>query len=422
MKAPPRRVKRVSSLSSSSSDDTEYFSSDDTELYHSDFNKRISQRGRYSSFVNTLEALKTQKSTEKDEFEAHEMKQLRTKNAELEKAVSALNEKLKKNEEHAMSKTSDLMARINKLEQEAKSLRNNKGKIEEKMKRSRNEALNQKKEFTDQINAMQQSFESVRNNNTELEAHLENEREKVSQYLIQINFLEENLAETVTAKKSLLKEKQCFIERIKDLESRCSKENDLEEQFRNAMCEINTLQKQKIELELQNEESQKEFWKLNKQIMESKMDELAEGFRQKMEDNIHILHRRIHIAEQINNENKHSYKLTKQKYEEENKMLGAKIADYEDEIRTLKGKVWKSEADMSKEGGEKMNLMKTVTQFERKMGKLEKKLKEKDDEMVSLAENKKEAIRQLCFLVDFHRDRCFYLKDLILKMRVKNMK
>ena len=234
--------------------------------------------------------------------------------------------------------------------------------------------------------------------------------------------LEENLAETVAAKQSLLKEKQCFIERIKDLESRCSKENDLEEQFRNAMCEINTLQKQKIELELQNEESQKEFWKLNKQIMESKMDELAEGFRQKMEDNIHILHRRIHIAEQINNENKHSYKLTKQKYEEENKMLGAKIADYEDEIRTLKGKVWKSEADMSKEGGEKMNLMKTVTQFERKMGKLEKKLKEKDDEMVSLAENKKEAIRQLCFLVDFHRDRCFYLKDLILKMRVKNMK
>ena len=255
MKAPPRRVKRVSSLSSSSSDDTEYFSSDDTELYHSDFNKRISQRGRYSSFVNTLEALKTQKSTEKDEFEAHEMKQLRTKNAELEKAVSALNEKLKKNEEHAMSKTSDLMARINKLEQEAKSLRNNKGKIEEKMKRSRNEALNQKKEFTDQINAMQQSFESVRNNNTELEAHLENEREKVSQYLIQINFLEENLAETVTAKKSLLKEKQCFIERIKDLESRCNKEIDLEEQLRNSMCEINTLKKQKIELELQNDKA-----------------------------------------------------------------------------------------------------------------------------------------------------------------------
>ncbi|KAK2425900.1 COP1-interactive protein [Trifolium repens] len=423
MQASPRGIKRVSSLSSCSSD-SECFSSDDTEFCHSEFNSR-SQRERYSSFINTLEALKTPKSTETNEFEAHEVKELRAKNAELEKSVSVLHAKLKNNEEHAMSKNSDLMRRINKLELEAKSLWNNKGKLEEKIKCCRNEALNQKKEFTNEINVMQQKFESVCNRNKELEAQLENERGKVSQYLIRITNLEENLAETVSDEQSLLKEKQCFIQKIKDLESRCSKENDLEEQLRNAWCEINTLQKQKGELELQNEQSQKEYSQTIKkltELMERKMEELAEGIRHKMEDNIRILHRRIHVAELLNNENKDCCKLTKKKYEEENKMFGERIADFEDEIRTLRAKVWKLEADVNKEAGEKMNLMKTVTQFEREVEKLEKKLKDKDDELVSLGENKKEAIRQLCFLVEFHRDRCLYLKDLMLKMRAKHKK
>uniref|UniRef100_A0A3Q7Y4F0 COP1-interactive protein 1-like n=1 Tax=Cicer arietinum TaxID=3827 RepID=A0A3Q7Y4F0_CICAR len=380
MKVASRRVK-VSSLSSSSSD-SEYFSSDETDFNISNKNpfSRISQREHYSSFVNTLEALKTQKSTEPNEFETHEVKQLRSKNAE--------------------------------LEQEAKCLRNHKCKIEEKMKHFRNEALNQKKEYTDQINVMQQNLESVCNKNRELEIQLENERGKVSQYLIRIQNME-NLAETVSAEESLLKEKLCLIERIKELESQCSKQNDLEEQLRNARCEINTMQKQKSELELQNERSQNEY--------SETIQKLAETIDQKMEDNVRVLHQRIDVVEQLNKENKESFKLTKQKYEEEVKMLGETMADYEHEIRRFKEKVWKLEADVSKEGGEKMNLMKTVTQFERKIGKLEKKVKEKDEELVSLGEKKREAIRQLCFLVEFHRDRCLYLRDLMLKMNVRNI-
>ncbi|KAI5440038.1 hypothetical protein KIW84_025409 [Lathyrus oleraceus] len=283
--------------------------------------------------------------------------------------------------------------------------------------------------------------EFVCNKNTDLESQLENQREKVSQYLIEIKNMEANLAETVSTKQNLLEEKQHFIERITELESQCSKEKDLEEQLRDAMWEINALHKKKSELKLQNEQSQKEYSeaikkltetidltheenkhsKTNKQLMERKMEELAEGVRQKMEDNIRILHRRVHVTELLNNENKDTYKSTKQKHEEESKVFGEKIAEYEDEIRMLREKVLKLEANMSMEG-EKMNLMKTVTQLERKTMKLEKKLKEKDCELVSLGESKKEAIRQLCFLADFHRDRCLYLKDSILNMRIKNMK
>ncbi|XP_058778332.1 COP1-interactive protein 1-like [Vicia villosa] len=575
MKGAHRRIKRASSLSCCSLD-SDYLSSDGTEF--PDFSSRLSQRERYSPLVNTFEALETQKSTETNELEANEVRQIRAKNAELEKVLSELHEKLKNNEERAMSKTSDALN-------------------EEKVTRYRNEASKQKKEFTDKVNVMQQNLESVCNKNTDLESQLENQREKVSQYLIQIKNmeenltetvstkqnllkekecfierikelesqcskekdleeqlrdleslrnkntdlesqlesqrekvsqysiqiknleenlaetvstkqnllkekqcfierikelesqcskekdleeqlrdlesacnkntdleyqlenqrekvsqsliriknLEENLAETVSTKQNLLKENQCFIERIKELESQCSKEKDLEEQLRDAMWEINALQKKKSELKLQNEQSQKEdsetikkltetidltheenkHSKMNKQMMERKMErkmgELAEGIRQKLEDNIRLLHRRVHVAELLNNENKDTYKSTKQKYEEESKMFEEKIADYEDEIRMLREKVLKLEADMSMEG-EKMNLMKTVTQLESKMMKLEKKLKEKDDELVSLGENKKEAIRQLCFLTEFHRDRCLYMKDLMLDMRIKKMK
>ncbi|TKY71014.1 myosin heavy chain protein [Spatholobus suberectus] len=234
------------------------------------------------------------------------------------------------------------------------------------------------------------------------------------------------------------------------------------------------------------------------------MEELAAEFQKKMKDNIHLLHQRIHVAEQLNNENKESHKMTKQRYEEENKRLGERVASYEDELRVrgctlsligvnlnglefgvldlaagkleehrarvlglvskmlgevefakdwirerngemkelidkvdgltvllgekeeqellLREKVWKLEANVSKEGGEKLNLMKAVSRLERKVGKLEKNLKEKDEEMVSLGEKKREAIRQLCFLIEFHRNRCVYLKDLMSKRRVSDRK
>ncbi|KAI4326846.1 hypothetical protein L6164_019375 [Bauhinia variegata] len=235
------------------------------------------------------------------------------------------------------------------------------------------------------------------------------------------------------------------------------------------------------------------------------MEELAQEFRKKLEDHIRLLYRRIHVAEQLHNENKESYKIIKKIYEEENGMLKEKIAGYEDELRKpgvmkmtpmellnglelaagldlaagkleehkefllsrvskmvgevqnakdwikkrnsemkqlkdnvnfltallddkeeqeflLREKVWKLEAKVSKEGGEKLNLMKTVRQLEKKMGKLEKIVKEKDEELVHQGEQKREAIRQLCFLNDYHRNRCDYLKDLITNMRVSTIK
>lgn len=87
----------------------------------------------------------------------------------------------------------------------------------------------------------------------------------------------------------------------------------------------------------------------------------------------------------------------------------------EEQELVLRENVWKLEANVSKEGGEKLNLRKQVSQLEKKVGKLDKILKEKDEELICLGEKKREAIRQLCFVVEFHRDRYNYLKDMVAK-------
>ncbi|CAJ1927400.1 unnamed protein product [Sphenostylis stenocarpa] len=603
IKSGPCVVDRTSSVSSSSSD-SEYFSSEEVDASDiNDSNQKPFTVERERSNLEVL--LRTQESNEFEEqlkrnlelqFEsqAREVKQLLcSKNVELQKrvvelellmkeskrTVSVLQAKLKTNEGHAVYEISELMARIHKLEQEAKALRTQKGKMEEKIRRNRNEALSQRKDLTDQINAMQQMLESVSNHNQELEVHLERKRVEVSQCLIRIENLGEDLAEKNTEKE------EYFLARIKDLEleveSRRSKQRDLED--RNIELErelartgeeisqllreresykerasihaeaLKTLvEKLTLELdqqsmvELPNERNQKEYseiltkmenlndkfetrvvdqeetinkltegieqigaenkqaeigckkLKLCKQLSERKMEEeLAEEFRMQMEGSIHLLQQRIHEAEQLNSENKESHKMTKQRYEEENriaryedelrvkattpsapmeininglelsaqaldlaagkleeqrervsglvsKMLGeiqfAKdwIRERNSEVKELKEKVdelkvilgekeekelmlretlWKLEAMVSKEGGEKLNLIKTVRQLERKVEKLERNVIEKDGELVGLAEKKREAIRQLCLQVEFHRNRYVYLKDSMSKRK-----
>ncbi|XP_061337845.1 COP1-interactive protein 1-like [Gastrolobium bilobum] len=636
----------------SSSDSEEYFSPEEV-----DGNKRRSEKekhrvsdttkqepeegnnrevteleGKLTSLMKEMGSLSQQKSDLELQVEtqAHEVKQLSTKNTELhdqvlelelllkeEKGVvSNLQEKLKSNEEQAKLNIENLMAQINELKWEAKSLRTQKDEMEEKIKCDMNEASTQREE----LNVMQQKLDSLCNQNKELEAQMETKREQISEYLIQIESLKENLAEKSSVERSMVEEKVGFLARTKDLEleleTLSNQKNELEERLRdktfeskqlenekkalqdrnhelktamtqrgeeisgfmkehedqingasmegmalkaevNAMrLELDTLHEKKSKFEQQNERSEKEYAeslekmenlnvKLSSQIAdqektvkdqavtierlsaeqkqvkilsnkfelirrstERKVEDMADEFRNKMVDNIRLLHQRIHVAEQLNNENKNSCKMTKQRYEQENKILVEKIAIYEKELTKLKvsssasatttplqacdpnvldlsvlngldlaaekvetqkehvskmlcevqlakdwikkrnveieqmkdnvdnlkvllnkkeeqefllrEKVWNLEAKVSKEGGEKLNLTKAVSQLEKKVGKLEKNLKEKDEDFVSLGEKKREAIRQLCFVVDFYRDRCNYLKDLVTSTKFNN--
>ncbi|KAJ6703484.1 MYOSIN HEAVY CHAIN-LIKE PROTEIN [Salix viminalis] len=81
----------------------------------------------------------------------------------------------------------------------------------------------------------------------------------------------------------------------------------------------------------------------------------------------------------------------------------------------LREKVWKLEATLSKEGGEKLN---SVSQLERKVVYLEQQVKQKEDILLGVSEEKREAIRQLCMMVDYHRGRYDHLREAISKKTV----
>ncbi|KAG5249415.1 myosin [Salix suchowensis] len=81
----------------------------------------------------------------------------------------------------------------------------------------------------------------------------------------------------------------------------------------------------------------------------------------------------------------------------------------------LREKVWKLEATLSKEGGEKLN---SVSQLERKVVYLEQQVKQKEDNLLGVSEEKREAIRQLCMMVDYHRGRYDHLREAISKKTV----
>ncbi|XP_010473690.1 PREDICTED: protein NETWORKED 4B-like [Camelina sativa] len=212
--------------------------------------------------------------------------------------------------------------------------------------------------------------------------------------------------------------------------------------------------------------------KLNPNALEKKMEELAEDFRMKIEDHIRILYRRIHVAEQIHLESKHEYIKTREmaqenreslmffethfsnmkdslekgyrrsemamkkleEAEEQTKRVGrlgeeiesakqwvsekksevesltAKLEYGEAEENLLKEKLSKLEKKLAEEGTEKLKLTKVVSKIETKMKELELKAKGREVEVLSLREEKREAIRQLCIVVDYQRDRYDQLK------------
>ncbi|KAK4285929.1 hypothetical protein QN277_002554 [Acacia crassicarpa] len=73
------------------------------------------------------------------------------------------------------------------------------------------------------------------------------------------------------------------------------------------------------------------------------------------------------------------------------------------------------ESKASKEELENKNLTTSVVQLEKSVAGLEQMVKDKDEGILGLAEEKREAIRQLCLWIDYHRSRYDYLKVIISK-------
>lgn len=97
--------------------------------------------------------------------------------------------------------------------------------------------------------------------------------------------------------------------------------------------------------------------------------------------------------------------------------LVAYLEHKEEQEVLLRDKIWKLEAKVSKESGERLNMVQEISQLEKKLAKNERLTKEKDDRILSLGEEKIEAIRQLCVSIDYYRNRVDHLKTIISTMR-----
>ncbi|CAK9143200.1 unnamed protein product [Ilex paraguariensis] len=211
------------------------------------------------------------------------------------------------------------------------------------------------------------------------------------------------------------------------------------------------------------------------QIAEKKMEDMAEDFRKKFEDNLRILSRRIRVAEQLHAENKDWYRKTKENYEQEYRDLKERLTANEIAVRKIKdisltanemltaldtvalkfeecsanfpnriskvfcevmfAKDWvtrknqeikhvKEDSDcllvqLDDKEAEILVFREKVWKLEYKVRELEKMAKEKDEVMLGLKEEKREAIRQLCVWIDYHRSRSDFYKKMITEMNAR---
>ncbi|CAA0314175.1 unnamed protein product [Arabidopsis thaliana] len=185
---------------------------------------------------------------------------------------------------------------------------------------------------------------------------------------------------------------------------------------------------EQIHLESKNEYIKtRDMLKENKENRESLMffetqfnkmkDALEKGYTgsetamKKLEEAEEVTNRVARIGKEME-----SAKLWVSEKKSEVETLTAKLECSEAQETLLKEKLSKLEKKLAEEGTEKLKLAKVLSKFETRIKELEVKVKGREVELLSLGEEKREAIRQLCILVDYHQDRYNQLKKSILKV------
>nr|KYP67384.1 hypothetical protein KK1_013712 [Cajanus cajan] len=381
-------------------------------------------------------------------------------------------ENLSKNElnENNVLKEECFLARIKDLELEVEIRcknqsvledRNNKlekamAQREEEISRLWRERVSFKEEAFIHAKALTTEVEKLR---VELELQIERNQKEYSESLAKMENLNAKLETRVADQEEMIKKLTETTEQInaenKQAKSWSSKVElcqqsserkmeDLAEKFQKIMEDNNRVLNQRIHVVKQLNNENKESHKMTKRYEEDKKKlgerieslpievnlkglelgalNLAVGKLEERKDHVLGLVSKmlgeVEFAKDWVREGKNETKELKDKVD----WLTMLLDEKKEQEKLLRKNVWKLEAKLSKEGGEKLNLMKVVKQLERKVSKLEKILRDKDEELVSIAEKKREAIRQLCFLIEFHRNRFVYLKESMSKRGVNDKK
>ncbi|XP_040989756.1 COP1-interactive protein 1-like [Juglans microcarpa x Juglans regia] len=111
--------------------------------------------------------------------------------------------------------------------------------------------------------------------------------------------------------------------------------------------------------------------------------------------------------------------IEKEQLKKEVHNLVEQLQDIKDKEAAMRERVGKLEVKASEEEAEKENLSKAVNQLQKTVAELKNTIKEKDDGMLGIGEEKREAIRQLCVWIDYHRSRQDYFKEMLSKVTVR---
>ncbi|XP_039058907.1 COP1-interactive protein 1-like [Hibiscus syriacus] len=165
------------------------------------------------------------------------------------------------------------------------------------------EALFQQKEL--EISAIQENYESKRLEETAQNMTLNAEIELLQQKLEFMKMEKSSLEERIVDQKRIMKQREDNANNTLESNSKLARRLSTGTNF-------------------------------NINVLERKMEDLAEEFRKKTEDNIRILYQRIMVAEKIHYDNKDTYKTIKEKLEQENEALTGKLKASDAELRKMR--------------------------------------------------------------------------------------
>lgn len=294
----------------------------------------------------------------------------------------------------------------------------------------------------------------------------ENELIKKAKNLeIKVEALQNELEELKTDKKRSGEEKQDLLQIKSKMERKNTELTDKIGDQQKTLLELGDAMNK---LKSENEKAKFLDSKPNVQLMERKIDEMAEELRKQFEDKCRILSRRIRVAEQLHVENKEWYRRSKEVHEQEKKEMQETIVNIKDisvvaseMVIALDSMVLKMEecnanflnriskascelkfarewagrknkavahvkedlegllSQLDEKEGEILVYREKVWRWENKMREMEKVMKKKEDGMVALQEEKREAIRQLCVWIDYHRSRCDYYMKMLFDINAR---
>ncbi|XP_022892976.1 COP1-interactive protein 1-like [Olea europaea var. sylvestris] len=225
-------------------------------------------QGSASILNSKIETLFAEKRNLEERM-SKEAKELKRKNSELEGQIleleaiseqkddhfSALTKTLEENEKGYMSRIESLEAQAKESQLQINNLQTQKGDLEQLLLCKTEEGSSRTEDLMKQVNFLQLEGETMRSQKAELELQLEKKLKETSDYLIQIEDLNENLRKQTLNEQWIIEEKKGLKLQVEDLQLDV---NSLNNEVHQSRIEKDELQRKFSELQtdLSNKENQ----------------------------------------------------------------------------------------------------------------------------------------------------------------------